>query len=407
MNKKTIGALAALVLIILLVYAGWRNQEPVQSAEPEPNGETSEIPPEEEEETFSACDYVEAAPYDSIEAEAAPVKEVDQADIQTEIDRFLAENEQLKEVLDRSKVQRGDTVGVDYTVSLDGTELTDKKTEDLKAEIGTGTLPGSIEDGLVGKEKGSTTEFKVTLPQDYQDGDLAGKDAVFKVTVKNIYIYKIPDLSDEFLSGLGKTDDEGNPIDTVDKLKDYFRKQLESKAQAEHDEALNTVILNYLMENSTFKQEIPAEFTDRMEAAYKKMYREYARTYGEDLPTFMARIGSTQETYEEDIRKIAEQYSRQVLILQAIGEKENLLPDEKEMQDYAEKTAADFGYESAKDYEKDFPIELVYDNLICDKVLAYLRGNVKPVSEEEPAAEEETAAEEKPAAEEGAPEGAQ
>ena len=164
---------------------------------------------------------------------------------------------------------------------------------------------------------------------------------------------------------------------------------------------LVSVILNYLMENSTFTQEIPWEFTDRMEAAYKKMYREYAGLYGEDLPTFMARIGSTQETYEEDIKKIAEQYSRQVLILQAIGEKENLLPTEKEMQDYAEKTAASFGYESAQAYEKDFPIELVYDNLICDKVLTYLRGNVKPVSEEEPAGQEE------PAGGESAPEGAQ
>jgi trigger factor len=307
---------------------------------------------------------------------------VDQADIQTEIDRFLAENEQLKEVLDRKKVQKGDTVSLDYTITLDGSELTDKKAEDLTAEIGTGTLPGSIEDGLVGKEKGSTTEFKVTLPQDYQDKDLAGKEAVYKVTVNSIYTYKIPELSDKFLADLGRKDDEGKPIDTVDRLKDYFRKQLEAKAQAEHDEAVNTVILNYLMENSTFTQEIPGEFTDRMEAAYKKMYREYAGLYGEDLPTFMARIGSTQETYEEDIKKIAEQYSRQVLILQAIGEKENLLPTEKEMQDYAEKTAASFGYESAQDYEKDFPIELVYDNLICDKVLAYLRGNVKPVSEE-------------------------
>lgn len=401
MNKKKIGALAALVLALLLVYGIWGNKEPAQSEAPETGEETAEAAPEEEEETFSASDYVEVAPYDSIEAQAAPVKEVDQADIQTEIDRFLAENEQLKEVLDRSKVQKGDTVGVNYTITLDGTELTDKKAEDLKVEIGGGTLPGSIEDGLVGKEKGSTTEFKVTLPQDYQDKDLAGKEALYKVTVSNIYIYKIPELSDEFLAGLGKTDDEGNPVDTVDKLKDYFRKQLEAKAQAEHDEALNTVILNYLMEKSTFTREIPAEFTDRMTAAYKKMYREYAALYGEDLPTFMARIGSTQETYEEDIKKIAEQYSRQVLILQAIGEKENLLPSEEEKQDYAEKTAASFGYESAQAYEKDFPIELVYDNLICDKVLTYLRGNVKPVSEEEPAGQEE------PAGGESAPEGAQ
>ena len=119
MNKKKIGALAALVLALLLVYGIWGNKEPAQSEAPETGEETAEAAPEEEEETFSASDYVEVAPYDSIEAQAAPVKEVDQADIQTEIDRFLAENEQLKEVLDRSKVQRGDTVGIDYTITLE------------------------------------------------------------------------------------------------------------------------------------------------------------------------------------------------------------------------------------------------------------------------------------------------
>ncbi|MBQ5360328.1 MAG: hypothetical protein IIU47_04740, partial [Lachnospiraceae bacterium] len=129
MNKKKIGALAALVLALLLVYGIWGNKGPAQSEAPETGEETAEAAPEEEEETFSANDYVEVAPYDSIEAQAAPVKEVDQADIQTEIDRFLAENEQLREVLDRTSAQKGDTVNVDYVILLDGNELTDKKKE--------------------------------------------------------------------------------------------------------------------------------------------------------------------------------------------------------------------------------------------------------------------------------------
>ena len=380
MNKKTIGVLAVAVLTVLLMAVYGRNTQNTQPAGQESGEEAPGAAVEEE--TFSACDYVEPAAYDSIEAEAAPVKEVDQADIQTEIDRFLAENEQLREVQDHTAVQKGDTVNADYVILLDGNELTDKKKENQNIEIGQGTLPEGLEEGLVGIEKGSTAEIKVTLPEDYEDRDLAGKEAVYKVTVNSILNYQIPELSNEFLKETGKKDDEGNLIDTVEKLNAYFRKQLEKKAQDEHDEALNALILNYLVENSVFKEEIPGEYTDRITAAYRKMYQEYAGLYGEDLATFMARIGSTEESYEEDIRRIAEQYSRQVLILQAIGEKEGILPDEKEMQDYAEETAASFGYESAEAYEKDFPIELAYDNLICDKVLTYLRGNTVPVSTE-------------------------
>lgn len=380
MRKKTIGVLLVLALTLLLIFVYGRNSQNNGPAGQESSEEALEASPEED--AFSACDYVEPAAYDAIEAEAAPVKEVDQADIQTEIDRFLAENEQLKEVLDRSTAQKGDTVNIDYAVFLDGNELPDKKTEDLNIEIGQGTMPEGFEDGLAGSEKGSTVEIRVTLPEDYTDRDLAGKEVLYKAVVNSIFNYQIPELNDEFLKETGKKDDEGNLIDSVEKLKDYFRKQLEKKAQSEHDDALNAVILNYLVENSTFKEEIPGEYTDRITAAYRKMYQEYAGLYGEDLPTFMARIGSTKESYEEDIRKIAEQYSRQVMILQAIGEKEGLLPDEKEMQAYAEETAAAFGYESAEAYEKDFPIELTYANLICDKVLTYLRGNVVPAGQE-------------------------
>lgn len=380
MRKKVIGVLLVLALTLFLIFYNRESSQNTETAGQESGEEASQA--SQGEDAFSACDYVEPAAYDAIEAEAAPVKEVDQADIQTEIDRFLAENEQLIEVLDRTTAQKGDTVNIDYAVFLDGSELADKKKEDLNIEIGQGTMPEGFEDGLSGTEKGSTAEISVTLPENYEDRDLAGKEVLYKVTVNSIWNYQIPELSDEFLKEAGKKDDDGNLIDTVEKLNDYFRKQLEKKAQADHDEALNAVILNYLVENSTFKEEIPEDFTGRITEAYRKMYEEYAGIYNEELADFMVRIGSTKETYEDDIRKIAEQYSRQVLILQAIGEKEGLLPDEKEMQAYAEKTAADFGYKSAKDYEKDFPIELVYDNLICDKVLAYLRGNVKPVSQE-------------------------
>ena len=370
MRKKAVSILLALTMAAALAAcSGSAGQE-----NPEGGKATEET---EEEPVFTASDYVDPAPYDSIEVEVAPVKEVDKADIQTEIDRFLADNEQLYEIQDRTDVQKGDTVNVSYILTLDGEEVDDASMEDLNVEIGQGTMPEGFEDALVGTEAGSTTEITLTLPEDYQDSDLAGREVVYSVTVNGIYNYQIPELNDEFLAGIGKVDNNNEPIDTVDKLYDYFKDQLQTRAELDHREAVNSAILNYLMENSTFKQDIPEDYISRIESAYTKMYQEYAKLYGEDLPAFMTRIGSTEETYKDDIRKIAEQYSKQVMILRAIGEKEDLLPSEKEMQDYAAQTAASFGYATVEDYQKDFDIELVNDNLICDRVLDYLKGHVK------------------------------
>ena len=127
----------------------------------------------------------------------------------------------------------------------------------------------------MGTEAGSTTEITLTLPEDYQDSDLAGREVVYSVTVNGIYNYQIPELNDEFLAGIGKVDNNNEPIDTVDKLYDYFKDQLQTRAELDHREAVNSAILNYLMENSTFKQDIPEDYISRIESAYTKMYQEY------------------------------------------------------------------------------------------------------------------------------------
>ncbi len=371
MRKKAAILLALVMSAALAACGGAAEQETPEE------GDVTQATEEEQEPVFAASDYVDPAPYDTIEIETAPVKQVDKADIQTEIDRFLADNEQLVEIKDRTEVETGDTVRVSYVLKADGEEVEDAAMEDLNVEVGQGTMPEGFEEGLVGAQVGSSKEITLTLPEDYQDSDLAGKEVVYEVEIQGIYAYQIPELNDEFLASIGKVDNNNEPIDTVDKLYAYFKDQLQAQADSEHEEAVNTAILSYLMDNSTFKQDIPADYVSRIETAYTKMYQEYAKLYGEDLSAFMTRIGSTEESYQDDIHKIAEQYSRQVMILRAIGEKENLLPTDAEMEDYAAQKAASFGYASVEAYEKDFDIELVYDNLICDRVLAYLKGHVK------------------------------
>lgn len=86
-------------------------------------------------------------------------------------------------------VKDGDTVNIDYVGKIDGTAFdggsTNGKGTDL--EIGSGSYIDDFEDQLVGAHPGDKVEVTVTFPDNYQATDLAGKEAVFDVTVNGIY----------------------------------------------------------------------------------------------------------------------------------------------------------------------------------------------------------------------------
>ena len=81
------------------------------------------------------------------------------------------------------EVKDGDTVNIDY-VAFDGGS-TDGNGTDLV--IGSGSYIDNFEEQLIGAHPGDKVEVKVTFPDDYQATDLAGKEAVFDVTVNGIY----------------------------------------------------------------------------------------------------------------------------------------------------------------------------------------------------------------------------
>ena len=87
------------------------------------------------------------------------------------------------------EVKDGDTVNIDYVGKIDGTEFdggsTDGNGTDLV--IGSGTYIDDFEEQLIGAHPGDEVEVTVTFPDDYSATDLAGKEAVFDVTVNGIY----------------------------------------------------------------------------------------------------------------------------------------------------------------------------------------------------------------------------
>ncbi len=86
-------------------------------------------------------------------------------------------------------VEDGDTVNIDYVGAVDGIEFDGGSTQGMGTDlvIGSGSYIDDFEDQLIGAHPGETVEVNVTFPDDYSSSDLAGKDAVFTVTINGIY----------------------------------------------------------------------------------------------------------------------------------------------------------------------------------------------------------------------------
>ena len=115
---------------------------------------------------------------------------------------------------------KDDTVVIDYEGSIDGVPFDGGKGSDFNLTLGSGTFIPGFEDGLIGAKAGDHRDVKVTFPTEYHAPEMAGKDAVFAVTVKDVKAPEETPIDDELAKKLG--------LDDLATLKTRVREQLES-----------------------------------------------------------------------------------------------------------------------------------------------------------------------------------
>ena len=148
---------------------------------------------------------IKAGDFSAIELEKlmaeVPAEEVDKAL------QYLAQSrrETVKIEEDRA-AQKGDTTVIDFVGSIDGVEFKGGKGNAYPLQLGSGSFIPGFEDQLVGKKAGEKVDVKVTFPENYHAKDLAGKDAVFAVEIKELRETKNVEINDEFAKSLGEKD---------------------------------------------------------------------------------------------------------------------------------------------------------------------------------------------------------
>ncbi|MDO4285818.1 MAG: trigger factor [Eubacteriales bacterium] len=328
---------------------------------------------------IKAEDYVELPDYSSIPAQETEPSVSDEY-LDTYIQYVLASNAQNVEVTDRDEVQEGDIANIDYVGRIDGEEFDGGSATDTNLTIGSGRFIDGFEDGLIGAKVGETVTLDLKFPDDYSSEEVAGKDVEFTVTVNKILETQTPELTDEFVAQQGI-----DGVTTVEEYRTYCYDQLMEQAQASYDSSVQNQIVQWLEDNATFKQDPPEEMVTRYNTTYTENFNAYAQNYGLDLETYMTYMGSSADTYEQDIQDMALRAAKEYIILQAIADREDLNISDSEFNTELSTAAASSGYSSVDDFEEVVDTEAYREYLMVQDVLEFLmdRAVVTEPTEEE------------------------
>ena len=281
-----------------------------------------------------------------------------------EVDRALADlrerSAQLEPVEDRVRVEEGDYVLVDFSATVDGEPFPGSTAEGYPVDIGAGQSLPEFEQGLVGMEREAPQTLVVNLPASVQDERMAGKQAEFEVTVRDIRRKVLPPLDDEFARDYGE-------CDSLPELREKLRSDLQREVDAFQDRRLQDRIVDRLVEEHDF--EAPPSMVD-LELSYL-VERAKARRdpSGADAPA------PTTDELREELTPQARSQVKARLLLEKIAAAEGIAASDEEVDRRVEALARASGEQAGsvrERYHQDRARAVLRSQIESGKTLDFL-----------------------------------
>lgn len=263
----------------------------------------------------------------------------------------------------------GDQVTIDFVGKKDGEPFEGGSGENYPLELGSNTFIPGFEEQLVGVKTDDVKDVTVTFPEDYQAADLAGKEAVFTVTVHDIKYKDRPEVNDELIAQLKR---EG--VETVEKFKEVTKEDLTKERERAADEKFTNDLMEAISDNATV--EIPAVM---IENEVDNLYRDFTNRMqqsGFTAEQYFAATGQTEADLKATMRPDAQRRVKGSLVLDAVIKAENIeISDEDVEKEYTEmSTLYNMDVEQIK---KLLPAENIKDDLAQQKALELIKSSVK------------------------------
>lgn len=306
---------------------------------------------------------VELGQYKGIEVEKKEYNVTDE-DVENELEILRNRNARIIDVTDRP-VKRGDIVTIDFKGFIDDKEFDGGSAENYKLEIGSGRFIPGFEEQLIGATIGNEVNVDVTFPEDYRSEELAGKPALFKVTVKEIKEKELLPLDDEFAKDVSE-------FDTLEELKaDIKRKKLEEAERMAKNEYENDLIKK-VVQNA--KVDIPEVMIDNQIESMIRDFDYQLRFQGLDLDSYMKYMNISYEEMKQSYKEAAEDRVKTQLVMEAITKAENIEVTDEELEAEVEKTAKQYNQDVEKFRKslRERDIEYIREGLQLQKTIDFL-----------------------------------
>lgn len=269
--------------------------------------------------TFALKPEVTLGEYKGIEVPKTRVT-VKKDEIEEELKKAQEQNAREITIEDRA-VKDGDILTIDYSGSVDGVKFEGGTAEDQTLVIGSGAFIPGFEEQLVGKNLNETADINVTFPEEYHAPDLAGKDAVFTVTVKAIKEKELPELDDEFAA-------EVSEFDTLEEYKADVKAKIKEQKAADGKRNQEDQAVEQAVKNAEY--EIPQPMIETQTTQMVEDFAQRIQSQGITLEQYFQFTGLTAEKMMEDMRPQAIKRIETRLVLEAVAKAENIeITDEK------------------------------------------------------------------------------
>ena len=310
---------------------------------------------------------VKLGEYKNLEVSVDVSKEVSDADVDARIER---ERNNLAElVLKEDKAANGDTVVIDFVGTVDGVEFDGGKGDNFSLELGSGQFIPGFEDQLVGHAAGETVEVNVTFPEDYQATDLAGKDAKFVTTIHEVKEKEVPELDDE----LAKDIDED--VETLDELKEKYRKELAESKEIAFDDAVESAALDLAVENAEIV-ELPEEMVHEEVHRSVNEFLGNMQRQGISPDMYFQITGTTQEDLHKQHEADAEKRTKTNLVIEAVAKAEGFEASDEDIEAEIASLAADYNMEVER-VRQLFSADMLKHDIVIKKAVELITSTAK------------------------------
>ncbi|MCX8505687.1 MAG: trigger factor, partial [Alphaproteobacteria bacterium] len=262
--------------------------------------------------------------------------EIGDSDIDQAIDEFLDVYPNYQEAEADHKAALGDRVIIDFIGKLGGVPFEGGTATDFTLELGSGQFVPGFEDGLVGAKINEVRNLKVKFPSDYTAENLAGQDAEFEVTVKQIK-YKVKQSHAEAAERL--------KMESIEKLREFFGAVVKTEFDKQSRTKLKIKLLDQL--NSAHNFDLPQGM---VEEEFKTIWAQIFEGDSDappPLPSMSDDAAATDHplmsiAQQRDYRRIAERRVRVGLVLSEIARMNNITVSDTEMRHAMRDTADNY-----------------------------------------------------------------